>query len=129
MFALRKIIGSTQSNFALGIQYEVLERFVEPEKFAEVFEKSFGYPHVADLDKKADNYTINCYGFVLTEKFSDDSDIDLVLDIGSKDPIEYANNYFNLKFSLQSLFHHSTDLLENKAFTQLAPSPFFYINF
>jgi len=69
MFALRKIIGSTQSNFALGIQYEVLERFVEPEKFAEVFEKSFGYSHVADLDSKADNYTINCYGFVLTNDF------------------------------------------------------------
>jgi predicted nucleotidyltransferase len=55
------------------------------------------------------------FGSVLTEKFSDDSDIDLVVDIDSEDPIEYADNYFNLKFSLQSLFHHPIDLLENKA--------------
>jgi uncharacterized protein len=55
------------------------------------------------------------FGSVLTDKFSDKSDIDLVVDIDSNDPFDYADNYFNLKFSLQDLFSRPVDLLENKA--------------
>jgi predicted nucleotidyltransferase len=55
------------------------------------------------------------FGSVLTDRFSDKSDIDLVVDIDSIDPIEYADNYFNLKFALQDLFKRPIDLLENKA--------------
>ena len=55
------------------------------------------------------------FGSVLTEKFSDKSDIDLVVDIDSNDPFEYADSYFNLKFALQDLFLRPIDLLENKA--------------
>jgi uncharacterized protein len=55
------------------------------------------------------------FGSVLTDRFSDKSDIDLVVDIDSNDPIEYADNYFNLKFALQDLFKRPVDLLENKA--------------
>jgi len=29
--------------------------------------------------------------------------------------MEYADNYFNLKFSLEDLFERNVDLLENKA--------------
>jgi predicted nucleotidyltransferase len=39
----------------------------------------------------------------------------LVVDINSNDPLDYANNYFNLKFSLQDLLKRNIDLLENKA--------------
>lgn len=55
------------------------------------------------------------FGSVLTDRFSDKSDIDLIVDIDSIDPIEYADNYFNLKFALQDLFKRPIDLLENKA--------------
>jgi len=55
------------------------------------------------------------FGSVLTEKFSDKSDIDLVVDIDSNDPFDYADSYFNLKFALQDLFRRPIDLLENKA--------------
>ena len=54
-------------------------------------------------------------GSVLTDKFNDDSDVDLVVDIDSDDPIDYAEHYFNLKFALQDLFKRQIDLLENKA--------------
>ena len=54
-------------------------------------------------------------GSVLTDKFNNNSDIDLVVDIDSDDPIDYAENYFNLKFALQDLFKRQVDLLENKA--------------
>jgi uncharacterized protein len=55
------------------------------------------------------------FGSVLNDKFDDQSDIDLVVDIDSNDPFDYADNYFNLKFALQDLFKRPVDLLENKA--------------
>jgi predicted nucleotidyltransferase len=55
------------------------------------------------------------FGSVLTNKFSENSDIDLVVDIDSNDPFDYADSYFNLKFALQDLFKRPIDLLENKA--------------
>ncbi|OFX34245.1 MAG: nucleotidyltransferase [Bacteroidetes bacterium GWA2_32_17] len=55
------------------------------------------------------------FGSVLTDIFTEYSDIDLVVDIDSKDPLDYADNYFNLKFGLQDLFKRTIDLLENKA--------------
>lgn len=55
------------------------------------------------------------FGSVLTDKFNENSDIDLLVDIDSNDPFEYADNYFNLKFSLQELFNRPVDLLENKS--------------
>ncbi|MDD5571169.1 MAG: nucleotidyltransferase domain-containing protein [Bacteroidales bacterium] len=77
------------------------------------------------LDKYKDDINKLCFenkvkylyvfGSVLTDNFNDNSDIDLVVDIKSKDPLDYANNYFNLKFSLQDLLKRHIDLLENKA--------------
>jgi predicted nucleotidyltransferase len=55
------------------------------------------------------------FGSVLTNKFTTKSDIDLIVDIDSTDPFEYADNYFNLKFALQDLINRPIDLLENKA--------------
>jgi len=55
------------------------------------------------------------FGSVLKDSFNDTSDVDLVVDINSNDPLEYANYYFNLKFSLQDLLKRRIDLLENKA--------------
>ena len=55
------------------------------------------------------------FGSVLTEKFSEKSDIDLIVDIDLNDPFDYADSYFNLKFALQDLFRRPIDLLENKA--------------
>ena len=55
------------------------------------------------------------FGSVLTDNFSESSDIDLLVDIDSNDPLDYADNYFNLKFALQDLFNRPIDLLERKA--------------
>ncbi len=59
--------------------------------------------------------TLYVFGSVLNDKFNDQSDIDLVVDIDSNDPFDYADNYFNLKFALQDLFKRPVDLLENKS--------------
>jgi predicted nucleotidyltransferase len=55
------------------------------------------------------------FGSVLTEDFKDTSDIDMIVEIDSNDPLDYADKYFNLKFSLQDIFNREVDLLENKA--------------
>lgn len=54
------------------------------------------------------------FGSVLTDRFSDESDIDLIVDINSDDALDYGEKYFDLKFSLQDLLKRKIDLLEGK---------------
>lgn len=65
--------------------------------------------------------TLYAFGSILTENFKDASDVDLVVDFENLNFQEYADNYFNLKFSLQDLFKRPIDLLEEKAIK----NPFF----
>ncbi|TLX73003.1 nucleotidyltransferase [Labilibacter sediminis] len=58
--------------------------------------------------------SLYAFGSVLTDKFGPNSDIDLVIDIDSNDPIDYAENYFDFKFKLQELIDKPIDLLEEK---------------
>jgi predicted nucleotidyltransferase len=88
-------------------------------KFAKIVEQNMY------LDNYKNNLTKLCrqnkvkslyvFGSVLTNRFGDNSDIDMVVDIDSSNPLEYADSYFNLKFALQDLFNRPMDLLENKA--------------
>ncbi len=55
------------------------------------------------------------FGSVIDERFTEGSDIDLVVDFQTTDPLEYAENYFALKFSLEELLDRPIDLLEQKA--------------
>ena len=55
------------------------------------------------------------FGSITTDKYQKNSDIDLVVDIDSSDPITYSNNYFSLKFQLEQLLNRKIDLLEQKA--------------
>lgn len=55
------------------------------------------------------------FGSIMTDEFTDKSDIDLIVDIDSNDPLDYADSYFNLKFALEELLNRQIDLLENKA--------------
>jgi len=59
--------------------------------------------------------SLYAFGSVLTSRFNKNSDIDMIVDIDSANPLEYADCYFNLKFALQDLFNRPIDLLENKA--------------
>lgn len=55
------------------------------------------------------------FGSVLTDRFTEKSDIDLIVDIDSLDPLEYSDFYFNLKFALEELLKRGIDLLESRA--------------
>ena len=70
---------------------------------------------IRNLCQKSKVRNLYVFGSVLTDNFTDKSDIDLIVDIDSKDPLDYADNYFNLKFALEELLNRQIDLLENKA--------------
>lgn len=55
------------------------------------------------------------FGSVLSNRFQKDSDIDLIVDFQGVDLYDYADNYFDLKESLENLFQREVDLLEDKA--------------
>lgn len=55
------------------------------------------------------------FGSVNSTKFNAESDIDLLVDFETNDPLEYTDSYFNLKFELEKIFNRSIDLLENKS--------------
>ena len=55
------------------------------------------------------------FGSVLTERYTQSSDIDFVVDFSDVDIYNYADNYFDLKTSLENLLNRQIDLLEEKA--------------
>ena len=55
------------------------------------------------------------FGSILNDRFNDDSDVDMVVDFDKVTLEEYADNYFDLKFSLEDIFGREVDLLEDKA--------------
>ena len=54
------------------------------------------------------------FGSVLKDSFTHESDVDLVVDFETFELSDYADNYFDLKDQLESLFNRPVDLLEEK---------------
>ena len=59
--------------------------------------------------------TLYAFGSVLTPNFNSKSDVDLIVDFKEIDVKDYADNYFDFKFSLQDIFNRPVDLLEEQA--------------
>jgi uncharacterized protein len=55
------------------------------------------------------------FGSVVTDNFKKSSDIDFLVDFSGVDLYDYADNYFDLKLSLEKLLKRCIDLLEDKA--------------
>ena len=54
------------------------------------------------------------FGSVNSARFTKESDVDLMVDFETNDPIEYTDNYFDLKFELERILNRFIDLLEEK---------------
>ncbi len=70
------------------------------------------------IEALCQNHYVNrlfIFGSVLTNRFRKNSDIDLIVDFQDIDLYNYADNYFDLKDSLERLFNREVDLLEDKA--------------
>jgi len=59
--------------------------------------------------------SLYAFGSVLTDKFNSKSDIDLIVDFQQVDVLDYGDNYYDLKFSLENIFKRNVDLLEERA--------------
>lgn len=55
------------------------------------------------------------FGSILADNFKKTSDIDLLVDFSGIELYDYADNYFDLKTSLEKLLKRPIDLLEDKA--------------
>ncbi len=55
------------------------------------------------------------FGSVLTDDFSEHSDVDLIVDFEEMQVLDYSDNYFDLKFSLEKILERPIDLVEDKA--------------
>jgi len=55
------------------------------------------------------------FGSILTDKFNDLSDIDMLIQFSQIDVSEYFDNYMDLKEALEKLFQRDVDLVENQA--------------
>jgi len=59
--------------------------------------------------------TLFAFGSVLGDRFDENSDVDMVVDIDEKDPFAYTDLYFRLKSKLEDILHRQVDLLEERA--------------
>jgi len=70
---------------------------------------------ITELCKAHNVKSLYAFGSVLNDKFNSESDVDLVVDFQPIDVLEYGDNYYDLKFSLEKIFQRKVDLLEQKA--------------
>lgn len=70
---------------------------------------------ILQLCKNHNVKSLYSFGSVNSSRFNAGSDVDLLVDFITKDPIEYTNNYFDLKFELERILNRPIDLLESKA--------------
>ncbi len=55
------------------------------------------------------------FGSILTDKFSETSDIDLLISFSKVELLEYFDNYMDFKEELEKLLHRQIDLVEDQA--------------
>lgn len=70
---------------------------------------------LAELCEQHNVKELYLFGSILTEKFNDKSDIDMLIQFGQVDVLAYFDNYMDLKEALENLFQRDVDLVENQA--------------
>lgn len=59
---------------------------------------------------------LGLFGSALTDEFSQDSDVDVLVVFDSDENIDLFNGYFDLKERLEDIFHRDVDLVVDKEF-------------
>ena len=55
------------------------------------------------------------FGSVLTPRFTEESDVDFLVDFKTDEIYDYLTNYFELKYALEDALGREVDLVEEKA--------------
>lgn len=71
---------------------------------------------IFDLCSKHKVKTLSVFGSILTDRFNDESDVDLLVDFEPIDhsKFDYVRNFFDFRDSLESLFGRKVDLIEER---------------
>ncbi|GHT65562.1 nucleotidyltransferase [Bacteroidia bacterium] len=69
---------------------------------------------IANLCRQYNVRRLFAFGSVLTDKFNEKSDVDLIVDFDKQEVKDYFSNYFDFKYSLENIFDRKVDLMENK---------------
>lgn len=74
---------------------------------------------IIDLCRKHKVKSLAVFGSILTDRFNDDSDVDLLVDFEDYDrdnpgEFDYVTNYFDFRDALKMLFNRKVDLIEEK---------------
>lgn len=70
---------------------------------------------VKSLCEKHKVEKLYAFGSVLSSSFGKSSDIDLLVEFERGSIVDFATNYFELKFALEDLFGRAVDLIEYSA--------------
>ena len=71
---------------------------------------------IIDLCKKYRVKNLSVFGSILTDRFNEGSDVDLLVnfDTTNHEQWDYVSNYFNLQGEFEKLFGRKVDLVEEK---------------
>lgn len=69
---------------------------------------------IIDLCKKHKVRRLFVFGSILTNRFNEDSDVDLIVDFDKAELKDYFTNFFDFKYSLEDLLGRKIDLLEEQ---------------
>ena len=69
---------------------------------------------IIDLCKKHKVRKLFVFGSILTNRFNDESDVDLVVDFNKSEVSDYFDNYFDLKYAVEDILGRKVDLLEEQ---------------
>ncbi len=73
-------------------------------------------PKINNICKTLPIKRLGIYGSALTDKFTSDSDVDVLVLFDTDKKIDYFDNYFKLKEQLEIIFKREVDLIIDKPF-------------
>ncbi len=70
--------------------------------------------HIIALCRRHRVKSLAVFGSILTDRFNDESDVDLLVDFEpvDHDQFDYVSNYSDLRDELEQLFNRTVDLIE-----------------
>lgn len=72
---------------------------------------------ILDLCRKHRVRSLSVFGSILTDRFNDQSDVDMLVDFDTTDheKWDYVRNYFDFQEALEKIFGRKVDLVVEKA--------------
>ncbi len=69
---------------------------------------------IRTLCKKYKVRRLFVFGSIRTDRFTDASDVDMIVDFDKAEVLDYFDNYFDFKYSLEDVLGREVDLVEEQ---------------